>query len=65
MRRYINKHIESYVEYNVGCVLKLLTTTNCVRYIGVNPKCNLAYSFNFSKSSYFLELIEIDITFLR
>ena len=30
MRRYINKHNE---EYDVRCVLKLLTTTNRVRYM--------------------------------
>ena len=48
---YINKHNENSVEYTVQGVLKLLTTTNRVRYIKPNPKSNLECSFNFSKNT--------------
>ena len=73
-RRYMNKHNEKYVEYDVRYVLKLLTTTNCVRYIRVNPKSNLEYSFCFSKELilsrinqdryYFPQIFELRISFI-
>ena len=51
MRSYINERNEKTIEYDVSCVLKLLTTTNRVRYFRLNPKSNLEHSFNFSKET--------------
>ena len=45
LRKYVNNHIEKYEEYDVHCLLKLLTTTNRVRYIRIKPRSSLQYSF--------------------
>ena len=41
MKRYTIIYNKEYERYLVRCVLKLLTTTNRVRYIRINTKPNL------------------------
>ena len=38
MKTYITQHKQKNIEYDVRCVLNLLTTTNRVRFIRLNPK---------------------------
>ena len=74
LRRYIKKHNEKHVEFDVRCVLKLLTTTTRVGCIKGNPKSNLEYSFKLSKNLilsrkiqdryYFSQIIEKRISFI-
>ena len=45
MRKFVNKYNKKYEEYDVQSLLKILTTTNHVRYIRINPKSNLHYNF--------------------
>ena len=53
LRRFINICNKKYERYLVSCVLKLLTTTNCVRHIRINEKLILDFFLNFSKNSIF------------
>ena len=41
MKRYITIFNKKYERYSVSCVLKLLTTTNFVRFNGSNTKLKL------------------------
>ena len=52
MSSYNDKDNEKYVEYDVRCVLKLLTTTSRVRYFRLEPKTSSEYTFSFSKKKY-------------
>ena len=51
MSSYNDKDNEKYVEYDVRCVLKLLTTTSRVRYFRLEPKTSSEYTFSFSKKN--------------
>ena len=64
MRKYINVDIKKNERSSVSCVLKLLTTTYCVRYIRNNEKLDLNFFLISLKIRYCLELIKIDIVFL-
>ena len=74
LRRYIKKHNEKHVEFDVRCVLKLLTTTTRVGCIKGNPKSNLEFSFKLSENLilsrknqdryYFSEIIEMRVSFI-
>ena len=48
MKKYVNIYNKNFERFSVSCVLKLLTTTNRVRYIKNNTKLNLEYFFDFS-----------------
>ena len=37
IKKYVNNHFKKYEEYDVHCLLNLLTTTNRVRYIRIKP----------------------------
>ena len=37
IKKYVNNHFKKYEEYDVHCLLKILTTTNRVRYIRIRP----------------------------
>ena len=73
MRKYIIVYNKKYERYSVSCGLKLLTTTNRVKYIKINTKLNLDYFFNFSINSilsglnqdryYFSHIYEMRTTF--
>ena len=43
MKRYFMTYYKKYQPYSVSCVLKLLTTTNRVRYIRINTKLILDF----------------------
>ena len=43
MKRNISIHNKKYENHSVSCVLKLLTTTNRVRWIRINTKPDLDY----------------------
>ena len=45
MRNYVNIHNKKYEEYDVHCLLHLVTTTNRVRCIRIKPQSSLHYSF--------------------
>ena len=73
MIRYINKHNERFSEYDVGCVLKLSSTSLCVRSITLKPKSSLECAFNSSKNFilrikqnryHFSKVFEIRISFI-
>ena len=51
MRKQIVIYNKKLERYSVSCVLKLLTATNCVRYMRINTRLNLGYIFNLSKNS--------------
>ena len=51
MKKHINGYNMKHERYSIDCVLKLLTTTNRVRYIRIITKPNLEYFLNFSKKS--------------
>ena len=51
MKKYINNYNTKNERYSVDCVIKLLTTTNRVRYIRINARLILDYILNFSKIS--------------
>ena len=74
MNSYVIKHNEKHVENDVRCLLKFLTTINRGRYIKLNPKTNLEYTFNFSKffilsrfkqdRYYFSQIHEMKLSFI-
>ena len=43
-RKYVNNYNKIYEVYQVRCLLKMMTTTNCVRYIRIRPQPNLYYA---------------------
>ena len=45
MRKHFNNHIKNHEENDVHCLLKLLVSTNRVRYIRIKPQSSLQYSF--------------------
>ena len=51
MKRYNKIYKKKYESFSVSCVLKLLTTTNSVRFIRFNTKPISEYFFNFCKYS--------------
>ena len=73
MKKIFNNYKNNYARYLVSCLLKLLTTTNHVRYIRINEKPNVEYFLNFSTISilsrinvdqfYFSHIYELGITF--
>ena len=51
MKKHINGSNMKDERCSVDCVLKLITTTNRVRYIRISTRPNLDYFLNFSKNS--------------
>ena len=49
MRKFVNIHNKKYEKYDVRCFLKLLTTTNLVRYIRNKRESSLHYSIYITK----------------
>ena len=64
MRKHIIIYNKKHESYLVGCVLKILSTTNHVGHIRMKEKLNLEYFLFSLEFLYCLELIRIDITFL-
>ena len=44
LSKYVNVYNESYEQYEVRCLLKLLNNKNDIKYIRISPKSNLHYS---------------------
>ena len=45
MSKYVNIYKKTYEQYEVRCLLKLLTNKNDIKYIRISPNSNLHYSY--------------------
>ena len=66
-KKYVNIYNKNYFFYQIRCVLKVLTNTNCIQYLTIKPKPNVQYTTNpniiLKNQPFFPQLLEKRIIF--